>query len=169
MVGRESIEAQEQITSDVIKEIIKKKGDTFQLKLSKRGGKEGMGTEMKVGGNKNEYHPLPIEIFIEIKKNIVKSRRKMESLCHILRCNKVTMTKCIREKLKCNDNKLDDCYEMVKVKTQMNITEEVQIHPTVKRRGRKTAKLTEKVKKTVEEETDLTILKDVSEFLNYLV
>ena len=32
-----------------------------------------MGTEMKVGGNKNEYHPLLIEIFIEIKKNIVKS------------------------------------------------------------------------------------------------
>ena len=73
MVGRESIEAQEQITSDVIKQIIKKKGDTFRLKLSKGGGKEGMGTEMKVGGNKNEYHPLPIDIFIEIKKNIVKS------------------------------------------------------------------------------------------------
>ena len=127
-----------------------------------------MGTEMKVGGNKNEYHPLPIEIFIEIKKNIVKSRRKMESLCHILRRNKVTMTKCIREKLKCNDHRLDDCYETVKIKTQMNITEEVQIDPTVKRRGRKTAKLTEKVKKTVEEETDLTILKDVSEFLNNL-
>ena len=70
MVGIESIEAQEQITSDVIKQIIKKKGDTFRLKLSKGGGKEGMGTEMKVGGNKNEYHPLPIEIFIEIKKNI---------------------------------------------------------------------------------------------------
>ena len=29
MVGRESIEAQEQITSDVIKQIIKKKRDTF--------------------------------------------------------------------------------------------------------------------------------------------
>ena len=50
----------------------------------------------------------------------------------------------------------------------MNITEEVQIDPTVKRRGRKTAKLSGKVDKTVEEETDLTILKDVSEFLNNL-
>ena len=81
-----------------------------------------MGAEVTVGAGKTEHNVLPIEVFKEIKKNLIKSRKKMESLCHILRRNKVKMTARVREQLQLNDHKLDDSYETVKIKTKKEKT-----------------------------------------------
>ena len=69
------------------------------------------------------------------------------------------MTPRVREKLMLQDHKLDHAYETIKVKMKKVLMEEVPIDPNVKTRGRKSAKLTKKVRKEGMEEKDLTILK----------
>ena len=78
------------------------------------------------------------------------------------------MTPRVREKLMLQDHKLDHDYETIKVKMKKVLMEEVPIDPNVKTRGRKSAKLTKKVRKEVMEEKDLTILKQPKEFLEQL-
>ena len=88
LVGKESLQAQENITSDVITRLVKRKGSNFRLRLAKGGGQSGMGAEVTVGAGKTEHNVLPIEVFKEKKKDLIKSRKKMESLCHRRGCNR---------------------------------------------------------------------------------
>ena len=169
LVGREAESAQEQITSAALHRIKEAKGhNRFRMKLMDGGGRGGMGQEVSVGERKEEPAVLGIELFTEVKKHLVKSKNKMEKLCQIMRKHGVKMTPKVREKLNLQYHRLDHHYETIKVEMTKTKVEEVAIDPNEKRRGRKSAKLTRKVKKEVLEEKDVTILKDPKAFLDQL-
>ena len=169
LVGRESEETQEQIVSSAIQRIKESKGQSFRLKLPYGGGLAGMGTEISIGKKEEAPTPLPIEVFTEIKKHLISSRKKMERFCQIIRKYKVKMTPRVREKLQLQDHALDDMYETVRIQVKKTVSEEVPIDPTAKQKGRKSKKLTRTVKREVQEEKDLTILKKSKEFIDGLV
>ena len=56
LVGKESLQAQENLTRDVITRLVKMKGSHFRLKLAKGGGQSGMGAEVTVGAGKTEHN-----------------------------------------------------------------------------------------------------------------
>ena len=169
LVGREAESAQEQITSDALQRIRGIKGsNSFSMKSMSGGGIGGMGPEVKIGGGEEEQKVIGLELFTEVKKHLVKSKNKMERLCRIMRKHGVKMEPRVKEKLSLQDHKLDEHYETIKVEMTKTVTEEVPIDPNEKRRGRKSAKTTRKVKKEVTEEKDLTILKKPKEFLEKL-
>ena len=116
-----------------------------------------MGPEVTLGEKVKEVKVLEVELFIEIKKHLIRSRKKMERFCKIMRKNNVKMTPNIWEKLGIHDHKLDDEYETVRVKMTHTVEEEIPINPTQNTRRRKSAKTTKKVTKEVEEMKDLTI------------
>ena len=169
LVGREAQVAQEQITSSALQRIREAKGTSrFKMKLMKGGGRGGMSSEVTVGERKVEQKVLGMDLFTEVKKHLIKSKNKMEKLCKILRKHKVTMLPRVKEKLNLQDHRLDQHYETIKVNLTKTETEEVPIDPNIKTRGRKSAKLTRKVKKVVTIEKDVTILKQPKEFLEKL-
>ena len=169
LVGQEADAAQEQIVSSALQDIRTRKGTSnFRMKLMNGGGASGIGQKLMLGDTKEEKQPLSIEVFTEIKKRLIKSKKKMEQFCKIMRKHKVVMTPRVRDKLMRQDHMLDKDYETIKIKTQKTVTEEVLIDPSEKRRGRKSAKMTKKISKQVEEEKDLAILKNPKEFLDNL-
>ena len=169
MVGRESEEAQEQIVSSTIQRILEKKGDKrFRLKLMGGGGTEGgMGEEIVMGDKQEEAPILSLQVFQEVKKSLVLSKKKQ--LCFILWQHKVTIEPRVREKLAEIDHLLDTDYDTIRVQLTRSVTVEEAVDPTVKRRGRKSSKLTKKVTHEVEEENSITVLRDVKSFLDRLI
>ena len=76
LVGQESLRAQEQIASAALARIKVRKGANFRLLQAKGGGTGGLGAKVNLEDKKDKHTVLPIEVFKEIKKNLIKSRRK---------------------------------------------------------------------------------------------
>ena len=81
-----------------------------------------------------------------------------------MRKHNIVMTSHIRDKLMKQDHMLDEHYMTIRITTQKTVIEEVTIDPSETRRGKKCAKMTRNITKQVEEEKDLTILKNPKEF-----
>ena len=98
LLGRESEIVQEQIVSSAISRVMSKKGQKFRLKLMGAGGTRGMSKEVTIGAKGEKKELMSIEVFREIKKELVKSKNKMEKLCSIRRKHKVKMSPWIKDK-----------------------------------------------------------------------
>ena len=70
---------------------------------------------------------MSIEVFKEIKKELVKSKNKMEKLCSIMRKHKVKMSPRIKDKLREYDHILDEEYETIQINFEKSISEDVPI------------------------------------------
>ena len=116
----EAEEVQEQIVGEALKKVVMRKGDKLRLKEMGPGGMAGKGKMITVGMDMEETPLLSAEICSDIKKTLVLSKNKMEKLCHIMRKNRVKMEPNVRQKLKEIDHLLDEEYETVKVKFQVN-------------------------------------------------
>ena len=66
------------------------------------------------------------------------------------------------------DHLLDSNYEPLWVQFTRSVTVEETVDPTIKTRGRKSSKVTRKVVKQVEEEKELTLLKNTKAFIDNL-
>ena len=169
-MGRESEIVQEQIVSSAISRVMSKKGQKFRLKLMGAGGTRGMSKEVTIGAKGEEKEIMPIEVFKEIKKELVKSKNKMEKLCSIMRKHKVKMSPRIKDKLRESDHILDEEYETIQIKFEKSVSEDVPIRFTQSRRGKTSElpKITKKITKKVYEVRNLTILKNPKNFLERL-
>ena len=160
----EAEEVQEQIVGEALKNVVMRKGDKLRLKEMGAGGMAGKGKMITVGMDMEETPLLSAEIFSDIKKTLVLSKNKMEKLCHIMRKNRVKMEPNVRQKLKEIDHLLDEEYETVKVKFQVNESGE-EVEKESKDKNTKTKNTGGKVNI----EQDVTILKNTMNFVEKLV
>ena len=61
------------------------KGESFNLKTEKGGGSKGKGKAVHLGKVQRNTDILPTDLFKEIKKNLVLSKKKMGEMCKTLR------------------------------------------------------------------------------------
>ena len=160
----EAEEVQEQIVGEALKNVVMRKGDKLRLKEMGAGGMAGKGKMITVGMDMEETPLLSAEICSDIKKTLVLSKNKMEKLCHIMRKNRVKMEPNVRQKLKEIDHLLDEEYETVKVKFQVNESGE-EVEKESKDKNTKTKNTGGKVNI----EQDVTILKNTKNFVEKLV
>ena len=144
LVGGEADDAQEQIVSSALQRVVENKGKNFRLKSATGGGFKGESEEIVIGKKAEKIAILPIEVFTEIKKSLVLSKKKMEEICNILRIFKVKMTPNVREKLKDIDHLLDKEYETIRIKVKE--TETVEVEEAEKNKSGKKKQKTGKVK-----------------------
>ena len=113
---------------------------------------------------------MSIEMFREIKKELVNSKNKMEKLCSIMRKHKVKMSPRVKNKLRDYDHILDEEYETIQINFEKSNSEDVPIKLTRSRREKKSEvpKITKKITKKVYEVRNLTILKNPKNFLERL-
>ena len=155
---------EEQIVGEALKNVVMRKGDKLRLKEMGPWGMAGKGKMITVGKDMEETPLLSAEIFSDIKKTLVLSKNKMEKLCHIMRKNRVKMEPNVRQKLKEIDHLLDEEYETVKVKFQVNESGE-EVEKESKDKNTKTKNTGGKVNI----EQDVTILKNTKNFVEKLV
>ena len=80
LLGQEAEDSQEQIVSSALQRIMERKGESFRLKLVSGGGLAGTGKKVSVGAMPIEETPLlTAEVFAEIKKSLVLSKKKQKS------------------------------------------------------------------------------------------
>ena len=77
LVGREADDAQEQIVSSALQRVVENKGKNFWLKSATGGGFKGESEEIVIGKKGEKVFILPIEVFIEIIKSLILSKKKM--------------------------------------------------------------------------------------------
>ena len=162
LLGKEEDDAQEQIVSEALSRISKRKGTKFRLKLMEGGGVCGQGKDVSIGPHEEKVSVMLIEVFQDIKKCLNESRKKMEEMCQIMRKNKVKMTPNFRKKLREIDHLLDNEYVTLKVYMTETVTVE-EMEDSTEARKTKTQRKTVSVKK------DLTILKDPKGFISRLI
>ena len=119
---------------------------------------------MHVGKVQRNTEILPTDLFKEIKKNLVLSKKKMGEMCKTLRKFKVQIAPNIRKKLHDIDNLLDNDYETIRIKVKETVTEDMKDCEDKDRKDKMIEK--EKVKKIVEVERDVTLLKDTKGFID---
>ena len=118
---------------------------------------------MHLGKVQRNTDILPTDLFKEIKKNVVLSKKKMGEMCKTLRKFKVQIAPNIMKKLHDIDHLLDNDYETIRIKVKETVTEDMKDCEDKDRKDKMIEK--EKVKKIVEVEKDVTLLKDTKGFI----
>ena len=106
-------------------------------------------------------------MFKEIKKNLVLSKKKMAEVCKTFRKYKVKMVPNIRRTLQDIDNLLDDDYETIRIKVKETVTEQLYDCEYTKEKKLSTGEK-KQLKKIVEVEGDVTLLKGMKGFLDQM-